>query len=220
MKISVVGKGKTGSEVIRLLGKKLDKVFDRDRPVSAAALKNSDAVIIFVPGANVADILPIIKQAKIPAVWGSTGFIWPENLDEELNEEHIRWVIANNFSLGMQIIRKALQAIGQSLPRLLPSAELSLHEVHHAQKQDQPSGTALSWEQWLGSKCAITSRRKGDVKGVHTLTIKTPHEEITLTHAALNREIFAMGAIWAAEYLIGYPTLPGGLYQFSDLIDM
>lgn len=219
MKIAVVGQGKTGSEVVKLLGKKLHQVFDRKNPVSVAALKESDAVIIFVPGANVPDILSIIKESKVPAVWGSTGFTWPKNLDEELNEDHIRWVVATNFSLGMQILRHTLNIMGQDIPKFLPSAKVSLHEVHHTQKQDKPSGTALSWQEWLGLKCKITSKREGDVKGIHELTIKTPYEEITLKHEALDRAIFAQGAIWAAEYLIGYPTLPGGLYQLSDLID-
>jgi 4-hydroxy-tetrahydrodipicolinate reductase len=219
MKIAVVGTGKTGNEVIRLLGANLHAAFNQNQSVSVEALKGSDAVIIFVPGESVTELIPIIKATKIPAVWGSTGFVWPQDLDEELNEDHIRWVAAANFSLGMQMLRKVLNLMGQTVPRLLPDAKLSIREVHHSQKKDKPSGTALTWQEWLGLDCKITSKRQGDVKGIHELTIKTPYEEISLRHEALDRAVFAEGAIWAAEYLIGYPTLPGGLYSLADLID-
>jgi 4-hydroxy-tetrahydrodipicolinate reductase len=221
MKIAVIGKGKTGSEVIRLLGKKrIFDIFDSKNVVTTEKLKGADAVIIFIPGEGVKKLLPIVKKAEIPAVWGSTGFAWPKNLDEELNEDHIQWVTSANFSLGMQVIRRALMLMGQDIPGLLPDAKLAIHETHHTEKKDKPSGTALLWEDWLKLKCKITSKREGDVKGIHALSIKTKNEIITLSHEALDRSIFAEGAIWAAEYLIGYPTLPGGLYQLADLIDM
>lgn len=219
MKIAVIGTGKTGGEVIRLLGDKLHAAFDRKNPVSIAGLEGADAVIIFVPGENVAELLPIIKEARLPAVWGSTGFDWPNELDEELNEDHIRWVAAANFSLGMQMLRRVLNLMGQELPRLLPEAKISLREVHHVNKKDKPSGTALAWQEWLNLPCKISSKRQGDIKGIHELIIKTPFEEISLRHDALDRTVFAQGALWAAEYLIGYPTMPGGLYTLADLVD-
>lgn len=219
MKIAVIGKGKTGSEVIRLLGKRLYKVFDTENKVTTQALKGADAVIIFVPGENVKELIPIVKKAKVRAVWGSTGFKWPKALDEELNDKHIPWVASANLSLGMQVVRKCLNIMGQEQPRLLSDAKVSIHEVHHVHKKDAPSGTALAWEEWFGQKCKITADRVGDVKGLHELTIKTPYEIIKISHEALDRAVFAEGAIWVAEYLVNYPTLPGGLYQLSDLID-
>lgn len=219
MKIAVIGSGKTGSEVIKLLGSKLHTVFNQSNPVSVEALKGADAVIIFVPGGSVAELIPIVKASRVPAIWGSTGFSWPKDLDDELNEDHIRWVISANFSLGMQMIRKVLIMMGQAIPELLPDAKLSLREVHHVHKKDKPSGTALAWQEWLNLPCKVSSKRQGDVKGIHELMIKTPFEEISLYHEAKDRIVFAQGAIWAAEYLIGYPTLPGGLYQLGDLID-
>jgi len=219
MSIAVIGKGKTGSAVIELLGKRVGKVFDRQHPVTITELKAHAAVIIFVPGEHVAALMPMVQSAGIPAVWGSTGYAWPKTLSAALKAEGIPWVVSANFSLGMQLLRQVLQLTGQELAKLLPYAQLKLHEVHHVEKQDAPSGTALAWQEWLGHPCTITYERMGDVKGQHELQLKTKTEVISFSHEALDRAVFAQGAIWAADYLLQHPALKGGVYSFADLID-
>jgi 4-hydroxy-tetrahydrodipicolinate reductase len=218
MKISVIGTGKTGSKVVEMLGDKLAYAFDESNSPTIEKLKESDAVIIFVPGDAVKDILPKVLESGIPAAWGSTGFSWPEDLENKVQKMETKWVLATNFSLGMNIIRNAIEAISAGSV-ILKEPEIKIHEVHHIHKKDAPSGTALSWKDWLNKEAEITSAREGDVNGIHELTVSTANERITLKHDALDRALFAEGAIWAAEQLIKNQNLTNGIYTFGQLFD-
>ena len=218
MKISVIGTGKTGSKVVELLSDRLAFAFDENTPPTLEKLKESDAVIVFVPGDAVGDILDLVIESGVPAAWGSTGFSWPEDLDERLKEADTKWVLANNFSLGMNLIRHAIKTISAGA-EALKNPEFHIHEVHHIHKKDAPSGTAISWKNWLDKPVEITSAREGDVNGIHELTITTATEKITLNHEALDRSIFAEGAIWAAEQLVNNQQLSDGVHTFGALFD-
>ncbi|MFN1835904.1 dihydrodipicolinate reductase C-terminal domain-containing protein [Balneola sp. MJW-20] len=215
MKISVIGTGKTGSRVVELLGSNLDQTFDENNPPTADKLKGSDGVIIFVPGSAVPDILDAVIESGIPAAWGSTGYEWPDDLSSRVST---KWVIASNFSLGMNIIRKCIQMISKG-SSVLQEPEFRIHEIHHIHKKDAPSGTALSWKDWLGKDAEVSSEREGDIKGIHELTVETGTERITLNHTALDRALFAEGAIWAIEQLIHNKELQQGVYDFGALFD-
>lgn len=218
MKISVIGPGKTGRHVVELLGQELGEAFDESNPPTVEKLKQADAVIIFVPGDAVPDIIDVVIESGVPAAWGSTGYDWPEDLDEKVKANNSRWVIATNFSLGMNIIRKSIEAISAG-SEILRDPEFHIHEVHHVHKKDAPSGTALSWKEWLDREAEVTSAREGDVKGIHELTMKTGTEEITLKHKALDRALFAEGAIWAAKQLINNSSIESGICTFGQLYD-
>lgn len=218
MKISVIGTGKTGSKVVEMLGENLAYAFDESSPPTIEKLKESDAVIIFVPGDAVEDLLPVVLESGTPAAWGSTGFNWPKDLDAQVKKAGTKWVLATNFSLGMNIIRNAIEAISAG-SEILKDPIFKIHEVHHVNKKDAPSGTALSWKEWLDKDAEVTSEREGDVNGIHELKISTQTEEITLKHEALDRGLFAEGAIWAAEQLIKNQNLMNGIYTFGQLFD-
>lgn len=218
MKISVIGTGKTGGKVAEMLGDRLLYAFDENRPPTLEKLKESDAVIIFVPGDAVPKIFDLVLESRVPTAWGSTGYNWPSNLDEKVKAANTKWVLATNFSLGMNIIRHTIQKISEG-SKILQNPEFKIHEIHHIHKKDAPSGTALSWKEWLGREAEITSTREGDVNGIHELTLSTEREEITLIHNALDRSIFAEGAIWAAEQLLNNLTLTNGVHTFGELFD-
>lgn len=218
MKISVIGTGKTGSKVVEMLGDNLATAFDENNLPTVGALKASDAVIIFVPGHAVSNILEVVLESGVPAAWGSTGFEWPEDLDHQVKGKGTKWVLATNFSLGMNIIRKSIEAISIG-SAILKDPKFKIHEVHHIHKVDAPSGTALSWKEWLNKEVDVTSAREGDVNGIHELTLRTATEEITLKHDALDRSIFAEGAIWAAEQLVNNQQLSEGVHTFGELFD-
>lgn len=218
MKLAVIGTGKTGGKVTELLSKdQIADTFDVDYKPTADKLKKADAAIIFVPGSAVDDVFNEVLESGIPAVWGSTGYEWPENLDATLKEAGVKWLKASNFSLGMNIIRRAIKVISEG-SEMLDSPEYHIHEVHHVHKKDAPSGTALSWKEWLGKEAEITSERKGDIKGIHELTVKTAAESIFLKHQAHDRAVFAQGAIWAAEQIVKDEIAPG-FYDFSTIFD-
>ena len=218
MKISVIGTGKTGSKVVELLGDDLAYAFDENNAPTIEKLRESDAVIIFVPGDAVSDILDLVLDSGIPAAWGSTGFEWPQDLDDQVKAANTKWVLATNFSLGMNIIRHSIKKISEG-SSILKKPSFNIHEIHHVHKKDAPSGTALSWKEWLDKEVEVTSAREGDVNGIHELTLSTAREEITLKHEALDRSIFAEGAIWTAEQLVNNLTLSNGVHTFGELFD-
>ena len=219
MKIAIIGAGKTGSEVAKLLPEnQISGIYNSTNKVTKDRLRDVEVAIIFVPGSAVPEILPIVMSSGIPAVWGSTGFDWPSDLDEQLKKQHTKWVIATNFSLGMNLIRHCMQVLAKG-KQFLESPHFTIHEIHHKHKKDAPSGTALSWRKWLNVDCDICSQRKGDIKGIHELILHTNDETISLKHEVHNRALFAKGALWAANYLVNHPALENGLYTFSEIVD-
>ncbi len=219
MKTAVIGTGKTGSAVVDLLDEsQIVGPFNTSNPPSVNALQKAAACIIFIPGSAVDDILEIVLAAGIPAIWGSTGYNWPlKKLEKELKQQNNKWLRASNFSLAMNIVRRCLQIIGQGAV-ILDKPKFHIHEIHHTDKQDAPSGTALSWKNWLGQNATITSERKGETKGIHELEMKTPFETVQLKHEANDRAVFAKGALWAAHKLTD-ESIEAGFYTMEEIFD-
>lgn len=214
---SVIGTGKTGGTVLDMLGDKA-MAFDENNRPTAEKLSESDIAIVFVPGIAASQVLDIVLEAGIPAVWGTTGYEWPADLPDRVKKKGVRWVAGSNFSMGMNLVRNTIQMIGKG-SEMLKNPSFHIHEVHHIHKQDEPSGTALSWQEWLGKEAGISSDRQGDVKGIHNLHLQTAGESIYLKHEAHSREIFAEGAIWTANYLLENRFIEPGFYPFSDIFD-
>lgn len=218
MKFAVIGTGKTGGKVVEVLDdEQVVGPFDSSRKPTAEALQQADAAILFIPGAAVEEMINPLMESGIPAAWGTTGYDWPSDLDQRLKKEGTKWLQASNFSLGMNIVRRCLKVIGQSAS-VLKNPSFHIHEIHHVHKQDAPSGTALSWQDWLGRDAEITSERKGDIKGIHQLEVDAGTESIKLEHEAYDRKIFAEGAVWAATQLVKSDIDPG-FHSFSTIFD-
>lgn len=219
-KIAIIGKGKTGGEVLKLLSaEETPVIFDQSHPVSKEDLAACDAAIIFIPGTAVDAIFETVLESKVPTVWGSTGYEWPNDLNARLTTLNTRWVVASNFSLMMVMIQNLLSRLGKMTPALIEEFNCHIHEIHHVHKKDKPSGTALSWLEWVGLPSEITAAREGDVKGIHELTLSTPEETLKIHHDVHDRAVFAKGALWAARYLIAHPELAPGMYPFYNLVN-
>ena len=117
----------------------------------------------------------------------------------------------------MNLVQQMIMIMGRA-NKIFSDYKFSLNEIHHTKKLDAPSGTALSWKSWVGHDMVITSERKGDVAGIHELTLTTPHEEIKLIHNALDRRIFAEGALFAANKIYNDKSLAPGLHLFQDIV--
>jgi 4-hydroxy-tetrahydrodipicolinate reductase len=218
MNIAVIGTGKTGGELLDLIPEnQIIGPFNTRNEPTAEKLQQADVAVIFVPGSAVDDIFDAVIKSGIPAVWGSTGYEWPIDLDQELKDQQVKWLRASNFSLGMNIVRRCISIISKG-SELLTDPKFHIHEIHHTDKKDAPSGTALSWKEWLGKEAEITSERKGDIKGIHQLEMDTESESIILKHQAHNRALFAKGALWSAEQLlkenVGY-----GFHDIETIFD-
>ena len=151
------------------------------------------------------------------AVVGTTGW---NNIQADVRrtfeEAGTPLIYASNFSLGVN----ALFAAALKASALLKGAGYvpTIEEIHHIHKLDAPSGTALTLgslvENALGEKPEISSIREGEVPGIHTLTLKSDCDELTLRHEAFSREGLAKGAVVAALMTEGLQ----GVHEFSELL--
>lgn len=216
MKIALLGKGKTGTEVYNL--NQTCTIFDSSNPATFNSLKGHDVIISFLPGPVFKDYIPLLLETKIPVVTGSTGFEWPEDFDQNLKENKLKWIYAHNFSLGMNLVKNMIETLSKA-SQLFDEYDFSIHEIHHTKKLDAPSGTAISFKNWLGLEANITHERIGDVVGEHELTFDCPDEKIVLKHSAKKRSIFARGSLWAAKLIISDNSIPYGLNHFNNIVN-
>lgn len=162
-----------------------------------------------------------VAPAALPGwIIGTTGFSTDQRNAVRAASERCAVLQASNYSLGAQ----ALIELGRLSGLLLGQASgyrAEIREVHHTQKRDAPSGTALSLQAASSPEgpgnIPIQSIREGDVVGEHTLSWIGPDERLTLTHEALDRSVFARGAIHAALWIQSRRGAPK-LYSARDWI--
>lgn len=156
--------------------------------------------------------------AGVPVVVGTTG--WYEDLPRltktvEQTGGALLW--APNFSVGVNLLLQLAREAG-ALMKGVESFDAHLVETHHTKKKDAPSGTAIALAKavadGLGREIPVTSIRTGSVPGTHELLFDAAFEQISITHVARDRRVFAEGALHAAEWLIGKK----GVFTMSDVI--
>jgi len=191
--------------------------------VSADSLRNCDVAIEFsVPDAVQTNVAGY-ADAGCPAVIGTTG--WYDRMDDvtsPVRDSGIGLLYGSNFSIGahlfLEIARHAASLVAE-----IEEYDLQIHEVHHRRKKDSPSGTALTLarlvmdavprktkmetnrlDQEPGTDTLhVSSSRVGWVPGTHTLTLDSAADTIEVRHQARNRSGFALGAVLAAEWIVG-----------------
>ena len=220
MKISLIGTGKTGGQLLDLLpSNAFEGVFNSSTPLDLSKIDRSDACIIFIPGSSFTPLIPQLMTTSTPMVIGATGFEWEEEHLRQLKTEMKRWVHGHNFSLLMILIRHFINTIHKAR-NMVEKMSFHIHETHHKNKKDAPSGTALLWKEWLNAPSVkMTYDRIEDAIGTHQLTVKGSMEQFQITHETLDRKVFALGALWAAQRLQDDRELPVGLINFEDLVD-
>ncbi|HEX5797903.1 MAG TPA: dihydrodipicolinate reductase C-terminal domain-containing protein, partial [Candidatus Saccharimonadales bacterium] len=217
MKIALLGTGRTGSKVTEIAGKNDVIGFDENNIPTLEKLKSCDTAISFLPGPAFIQYIDLLIESGLPVAIGSTGFDWPDDIDKRLKKNGLAWIEASNFALGMNIMRAMIRAMSKA-PKLFDQFEFNMEEIHHIHKKDSPSGTALTWKEWLGQDVQISAKREGDNPGFHKLTLKTPYEDISIEHQSKDRKIFAQGAVWTARRL-AEGNLPPGLHKLQDIMD-
>ncbi|MDE6145269.1 MAG: 4-hydroxy-tetrahydrodipicolinate reductase, partial [Muribaculaceae bacterium] len=179
----------------------------------------ADAAIEFtMPAAAEANVREALKQG-VPVVSGTTA--WGEGLERiksELNgEQALIW--SGNYSLGVNIFFAVNRYLAKIMARF-PQYQPDITETHHVHKLDHPSGTALmtaeqiidtmpsltGWsEEPQEGKLLINHIRHAEVPGIHTVTWESDVDTLTLGHSAKSRDGFALGAVLAAEWIVGKP---------------
>ena len=157
------------------------------------------------------------KNLHIPLVLATTGYE-----DEDLNiirkaSQFIPLLQASNTSLGIAFLKKIIDLTSDSFSYF---DNIEILETHHQDKKDSPSGTALDLANFLSERIKgkdsipIESQRTGDTAGEHKIILSKEAERIELTHKALDRSIYAKGALVGAKWL---NSKPNGLYSMSDI---
>jgi 4-hydroxy-tetrahydrodipicolinate reductase len=184
------------------------------------AMRKCDVVIDFSHADAIEGICGAALQHRQPLVIGTTGHSSEQRRAIEKAGKSLPIVFASNFSVGVNALfsltRKAAEILG-------PEFDLGIVETHHRTKKDAPSGTAktlaeiLRTARKLDDQVPIQSIREGEVVGDHTVSFAGPGERLELTHRASSREIFARGALRAAQWIIGKPA---GLYTMQDVLGL
>jgi len=232
MKIALLGYGKMGKviEGIALqrgheivLRKKSDDSFD--------GLKDADVAIDFsIPDAAIGNISACLNN-NIPVISGTTGWLEHYHDMAQLCEEKKgAFIYGSNFSLGVNIFFELNTYLAKMMANL-KQYNVSMEEVHHTQKLDAPSGTAITLAKDIINNSdyagwAIGNPKEGDifidakrvegVPGTHTVTYNSEVDAIAIKHTAHNREGFALGAVIAAEWIIGKE----GVYGMKDVLGL
>ena len=221
MKIALIGYGKMGHEIEKVANERNHEIVlivdkNSSQMLTTEALSRAEVAIEFsTPEAAFANVTACIN-AHTPVVCGTTG--WLNKLDEVkklLTEKDGSLFYASNYSLGVNIFFKLNDILSQVLSGNSGYTP-SIQEIHHTQKLDAPSGTAitlaeivaknLNLEGWSllpaieKNKIPIEALRESTVPGTHTITYQSEQDELILTHRAKSRRGFALGAVIAAEY--------------------
>jgi 4-hydroxy-tetrahydrodipicolinate reductase len=202
-----------GKDLGALIGKSIINI---NLTEGISARKDIDLIIDFSRPQNSIQVLKFARKENIPMLIGTTGF----NEDElnEINEisKEIPLLIASNTSMGIALFKKI---IDYSKEVLNVASSVEIHEQHHEEKKDSPSGTAINLKDQLkeilpNKDIHIVSSREGDSPGVHTIKLSFEDETLEISHKASDRSIFAKGAIIAGKWL---KDKPPGLYTMQDI---
>jgi 4-hydroxy-tetrahydrodipicolinate reductase len=186
--------------------------------ITRSTLGGADVALEFTePSAAVANITAALR-AGVPVVAGTTG--WYQELPavtRVATESGTALLWSPNFSLGVNVLIELARQAG-TLMRPLAEFDVHIVESHHAKKKDAPSGTAIAIGQavsdGLNRAVPTTSVRTGSIPGTHELIFDAVFEQLSLTHVARDRRVFAEGALAAADWLVG----KRGVFTMRDVL--
>jgi 4-hydroxy-tetrahydrodipicolinate reductase len=226
MRIALIGYGKMGHAVRALAeerGHEVPVIIGEAHENMAAerfpeTLRMADVAIDFSSAEAVRRNVEACMLAQIPIVEGTTG--WNAQLSDIkflVEESGGAMVHGANFSIGVNLFYKVAE-YAAALFSKFPEYEAFIEEQHHSRKKDAPSGTALKLKDVVEKHVQvgdIAATRAGNIPGTHRLGFDGKADQILLEHTARSREGFALGAIMAAEWIVG----KNGFYEFGDVID-
>jgi len=236
MKIALIGYGKMGKAIEEIAVARGHQIvlkvsIDNLEDNTIAKIKQADAAIEFTGPESAFDNVIRCLDAGVPVVSGSTGWLSrQEEAREYARKKNGTMLYSSNFSVGVNIffeINKRLAAL--MAPH--PEYEVQVTEIHHTEKKDSPSGTAITLAEGIIEKITrkkgwvnhisdnldeleIISERVDPAPGTHSINYHSDIDTITITHTAHNRRGFATGAVLAAEFIADKK----GVYRMSDVL--
>ncbi|MBD77655.1 MAG: 4-hydroxy-tetrahydrodipicolinate reductase [Crocinitomicaceae bacterium] len=235
MRIAIIGYGKMGKEIEKIALERGHSISARLSSSNAgfdtAALADTDVAIEFTKPESAVQNIKVCSESKVPVVVGTTG--WYDEFDSvsaHIEQNNSALFYATNFSMGVNIFWKVNQYLAKIMDAY-PAYNVDMEEIHHTQKLDAPSGTAITTAEKIIAKIdrkknwkldeenqpeelKIIAKREPDVPGTHEVFYRSEIDSISLKHEAHSRKGFALGSVLAAEFL----NNKTGLYSMNDLL--
>jgi 4-hydroxy-tetrahydrodipicolinate reductase len=232
MKIALLGYGRMGKEIEKIALSRGHEIVIRKDVDDEIDITLADVAIDFsVPHSAFNNIKNCIDN-NVPVISGTTG--WLEKYEDAValcEEKNSAFIYASNYSLGVNIFFELNKQLAKMM-RSLEDYNISMEEIHHTKKLDAPSGTAITLaegiienstkENWeLGDKTSkenipIIAKRIPEVPGTHTVWYDSEVDSIEIKHTANNRKGFALGAVVAAEWILGKK----GVFTMKDVLNI
>lgn len=232
MKIALLGYGKMGKTIEKIAKERGHTIILKvDKEDTTYNLSDTDVAIDFsIPSAAVNNITNCFN-ANVPVVSGTTG--WLEHYDAMISlckEKKGGFIYASNYSLGVNLFFELNKKLAKMM-NPLEGYDISMEEIHHTEKLDAPSGTAITLAEGIientkkqawslnedkENSIAIHAKRIDKVPGTHTVTYSSLVDDIEIKHTAHNRDGFALGAVVAAEWLVGKT----GVFSMKDVLGL
>lgn len=232
MKIALLGYGKMGKVIEKIaLERGHEIVLRKDKTTSFDGLNLADVAIDFsIPSSAVENISTCFHMG-IPVISGTTG--WLNHYQEMVDlcwAQNGSFIYGSNFSLGVNVFFELNAYLAQMMANL-KQYTVSMEEIHHTQKLDAPSGTAITlaegiikhsnYNNWtletpISNEIHIDAKRIENVPGTHRIFYDSEVDQIEIKHTAHSREGFAFGAVIAAEWLVGKK----GVFTMKDVLGL
>jgi 4-hydroxy-tetrahydrodipicolinate reductase len=232
MKIALLGYGRMGKAIENIAKNRGHEIVAKiDKDQIEGTLEHANVAINFsIPDAAVNNIFSALSL-KIPVVCGTTG--WLEDLKKVTDfttKNDTAFLYASNFSIGVNLFFK----LNEQLAKMMNNQseyKVNIEEIHHIHKLDAPSGTAITLAEGIienskssdwslstdkSDEIQIDAIREGEVPGTHTVTYESSIDAISIKHEAHNREGFALGAVVAAEWIVGKK----GIFKMGDVLNL
>lgn len=231
MKIALLGYGKMGKTIEKIAENRGHQIVAKiDKDTLDYDISTADVAIDFsIPNAAVSNISNCLER-QIPVVCGTTGWLDRyEEVKKNCLEKKGAFLYASNFSLGVNLFFELNKQLAEMMGNF-DQYNVHLEEIHHKQKLDEPSGTAITlaegviensrykaWELDTASgedRLPISAIRSPKVPGTHTVSYQSEVDSIEIKHTAHNRQGFALGAVIAAEWIHGKE----GVFSMKDVL--
>jgi len=232
MNIALLGYGKMGKAIEKVALKRGHQIIWKvDLEQREYDFSGVDLAIDFSdPSAAFQNIYKCIEN-NIPVVSGTTGWLSQyEEIVDFCNRKKGAFIYASNFSVGVNLFFN-MNTYLSKIMKNIHGYDVEMEEIHHIHKLDAPSGTAItlaesiiensdkkkwSLEKEKGNDLYIKVKREGEVPGTHTITYTSDVDSIEIKHTAFNRGGFALGAVVAAEWLLGKK----GIFSMKDVLSI
>lgn len=231
MKVAIIGYGKMGHEIEKVLLERGHEVAlridveNRERDMVPERFEDIDVAIEFTSPATAYDNIRQCLLMGVPVLSGSTG--WLEHkaeVDALCRQQGGAFFYSSNYSLGVNVLFRLNRWLAKVMAPM-EQYDVKIEETHHIHKLDAPSGTAatLAEDMAVASKGAkvvakedIISYREGEVPGIHTITYDSEEDTLTVSHSAKSRRGLALGAVLAAEWLVSRK----GVFSMDDFLQI